>query len=65
MEAIRAATERDAVFVGDVGVCNHRGANYCLEIYEERSYLIPAWGWDWDLACRLPPARRRAFQSGR
>ena len=44
MEAIRAATERDAVFVGDVGVCNHRGANYCLEIYEERSYLIPAWG---------------------
>ena len=44
MEAIRAATARDAVFVGDVGVCNHRGANYCLEIYEERSYLIPAWG---------------------
>ena len=44
MEAIRRATARDAVFVGDVGVCNHRGANYCLEIYEERSYLIPAWG---------------------
>ncbi len=44
MESIRAATARDAVFVGDVGVCNHRGANYCLEIYEERSYLIPAWG---------------------
>ena len=44
MEAIRAATARDAVFVGDVGVCNHRGANYCLEIYKERSYLIPAWG---------------------
>ncbi len=44
MEAIRGATARDAVFVGDVGVCNHRGANYCLEIYEERSYLIPAWG---------------------
>ena len=44
MEAIRAATAREAVFVGDVGVCNHRGANYCLEIYEERSYLIPAWG---------------------
>ncbi|MXX25200.1 MAG: thiamine pyrophosphate-binding protein, partial [Caldilineaceae bacterium SB0668_bin_21] len=44
MEAIREATDRDAVFVGDVGVCNHRGANYCLEIYENRSYLIPAWG---------------------
>ncbi len=44
MEAIREATDRDAVFVGDVGVCNHRGANYCLEVYEERSYLIPAWG---------------------
>ena len=44
MEAVRRATARDAVFVGDVGVCNHRGANYCLDIYEERSYLIPAWG---------------------
>ena len=44
MEAIREATDRDAAFVGDVGVCNHRGANYCLEVYEERSYLIPAWG---------------------
>ena len=44
MEAIRAVAARDAVFVGDVGICNHRGANYCLDIYEERSYLIPAWG---------------------
>ena len=44
MEAIRAATARDAVFVGDVGVCNHRGANYCLDIYEQRSYITPAWG---------------------
>ncbi len=44
MEAIRAAAARDAVFVGDVGICNHRGANYCLDIYEERSYVIPAWG---------------------
>ena len=44
MEAIRAATARDAIFVGDVGVCNHRGANYCLDIYEQRSYMIPAWG---------------------
>ena len=44
MEAIRAVAARDAVFVGDVGICNHRGANYCLDICEERSYLIPAWG---------------------
>ena len=44
MEAIRGATARDAVFVGDVGICNHRGANYCLEIYGQRSYLSPAWG---------------------
>ena len=44
MESIRAVAARDAVFVGDVGICNHRGANYCLDIYAERSYLIPAWG---------------------
>ena len=44
MEAIRATAARDAIFVGDVGVCNHRGANYCLDIYEQRSYMIPAWG---------------------
>ena len=44
MEAIRAVAARDAVFVGDVGICNHRGANYCLEIYEQRSYVAPAWG---------------------
>lgn len=44
MDAIRAVAARDAVFVGDVGICNHRGANYCLDICEERSYLIPAWG---------------------
>ncbi len=44
MGAIRGATARDAIFVGDVGICNHRGANYCLEIYAQRSYLSPAWG---------------------
>lgn len=44
MEAIRGAAARDAIFVGDVGICNHRGANYCLEIYGQRSYLSPAWG---------------------
>ena len=44
MTAIRAVAARDAIFVGDVGVCNHRGANYCLEIYAQRSYIAPAWG---------------------
>ncbi|MCY4089327.1 MAG: thiamine pyrophosphate-binding protein [Caldilineaceae bacterium] len=44
MKAIRAAAARDAIFVGDVGVCNHRGANYCLDIYAQRSYIAPAWG---------------------
>ncbi len=44
MEAIRVVAARNAIFVGDVGVCNHRGANYCLDIYEQRSYMIPAWG---------------------
>ena len=44
MEAIRAVTDRDAIFVGDVGVCNHRGANYCLDVYQQRSYIAPAWG---------------------
>jgi len=64
MEASRAVTARDEVFVGDVGVCNHRGANYCLDICEERSDLIPAWA-AWGLACRLRPARRQAFRNGR
>ena len=44
MEAIRSVAARDAIFVGDVGVCNHRGANYCLDIYTQRSYVAPAWG---------------------
>ena len=44
MQAVRASTARDAIFVGDVGVCNHRGANYCLDIYAQRSYIAPAWG---------------------
>ncbi len=44
MQAVRAAAARDAIFVGDVGVCNHRGANYCLDIYAQRSYIAPAWG---------------------
>ena len=44
METIRAVTDRDAIFVGDVGVCNHRGANYCLDVYQQRSYIAPAWG---------------------
>ena len=44
MEAIRAAVAADAVFVGDVAVCNHRGSNYCLEVYDQRTYMTPAWG---------------------
>ncbi len=44
MEAIRSATDRDAIFVGDVSVCNHRGTNYCLDVYGQRTYMIPAWG---------------------
>ena len=44
MQAVRAVTDRSAIFVGDVGVCNHRGANYCLDVYAQRSYIAPAWG---------------------
>lgn len=44
MEAVRAAAARDAVFTGDVSICNHRGANYCLDVYGQRTYMTPAWG---------------------
>ncbi|MBV7339941.1 thiamine pyrophosphate-binding protein [Chloroflexi bacterium TSY] len=44
MEAIRSVAARDAIFVGDVGICNHRGANYCLDVYRQRTYMTPAWG---------------------
>ena len=44
MQTIRDVVADDAIFVGDVSICNHRGSNYCLEIYGERSYMIPAWG---------------------
>ena len=44
MESIRATTARDAIFVGDVSICNHRGSNYCLEAYDQRTYMTPAWG---------------------
>ena len=44
MEAIRAVAARDAIFIGDVGICNHRGANYCLDAYGQRTYMTPAWG---------------------
>ena len=53
MEAIRSATARDAVFVGDVSVCNHRGTNYCLESHVPRAYMTPAWG---GLGFALPAA---------
>ena len=44
METVRAAAARDAVFTGDVSICNHRGANYCLDVYGQRTYMTPAWG---------------------
>ena len=44
METIRGAAARDAIFTGDVGICNHRGANYCLDAFGQRSYMTPAWG---------------------
>ena len=60
MEAIRSVTERDAIFVGDVGVCNHRGANYCLDIYAQRSYIRAGVG-----RIGLWPAGSRRRQGGR
>ena len=36
MEAIRSVAARDAVFMGDVNVAVHGGANYCLDAYEPR-----------------------------
>ncbi len=44
MATVRAAAARDAIFSGDVGICNHRGANYCLDALGQRSYMTPAWG---------------------
>ncbi len=44
MEAIRGVTERDAIFTGDANVATHRGATYCLEAYEPRTYMTPQWG---------------------
>ena len=53
LAAIRALASRDAIFVGDVGICNHRGTNYCLDIYGQRTYMTPAWG---GLGFALPAA---------
>ena len=44
MEAIRGVAARDAVFMGDVNVAVHRGANYCLDAYEPRTYMTSHWG---------------------
>ena len=44
MQTIRDMAAHDAIFVGDESICTHRGSNYCLEVYGERSYMIPAWG---------------------
>ncbi len=53
MQAIRRVAARDAIFVGDVSVCVHRGSNYCLESYGQRTYMTPAWG---GLGFALPAA---------
>ena len=53
LKAIRRVAARDAVVVGDVSVCNHRGTNYCLETYQQRTYMTPAWG---GLGFALPAA---------
>ena len=44
MEAIREATARDAIFMGDVNVATHSAANFCLETYEPRTYMLSHWG---------------------
>ena len=44
MEAIRSVMARDAIFAGDVNVATHRGASYCLDIYEPRTYMTSHWG---------------------
>ena len=44
MEAIRSVAARDAIFMGDVAMAVHRGANFCLETYEPRSYMTAHWG---------------------
>ena len=44
MEAIRGLTARDAIFMGDVNVATHSAANYCLETYEPRTYMVSHWG---------------------
>ena len=44
MEAIRSVVDRDAIFAGDVNVATYRGTNYCLEIYQPRTYMTSHWG---------------------
>ena len=44
MEAIREVAARDAIFMGDVNMATHRGANYCLQAYEPRTYAVSHWG---------------------
>ncbi|MCE2462514.1 MAG: thiamine pyrophosphate-binding protein [Dehalococcoidia bacterium] len=43
MEAIRSVVERDAVFIGDSASAVYRGASYCLNMYEPRTYMTPLW----------------------
>ena len=44
IEAIRSVTARDAIFMGDVAVAVHQGANFFLEVYEPRTYMTSHWG---------------------
>ena len=44
MDAIRSVVDRDAIFMGDVNVATHHGANNCLKVYEPRTYMISHWG---------------------
>ncbi len=44
MDAIRSVTARDAIFIGDANVATHRGAAFCLPVYEPRTYMTPQVG---------------------
>jgi len=44
MDAIRGVVDRDAIFMGDVNIATHHGANYLLPAYEPRTHHVSAWG---------------------
>ena len=43
METIRSVVARDAIFIGDSASAVYRGASYCLDMYEPRTYMTPLW----------------------